>query len=328
MFDVRRREFITLIGGAAAWPLAAHAQQPAMPVIGFLNTLSPNNLAQGSLDAFRQGLGVAGFVDGQNVSIEYRWAEGHYERLPALADDLVRREVAVIAATGGEPAPQVVKAATQTIPIVFMANGDPVASGLVASLNRPGGNATGITIFGTMAAGKRLELLRQLMPKADIVAYLMNPENPNQEIDSVRAAAHTLGQQVLVLNASSDPELDAAFVAIAQQQVAALLVASDSLFFDRRERLVALAARQLIPTMYYLRAFPQAGGLASYGNSLTDLYRQSGIYTGRVLKGEKPTELPVIQSVKFEFVINLNTAKALGLEVPPTLLALADEVIE
>jgi putative tryptophan/tyrosine transport system substrate-binding protein len=209
-----------------------------------------------------------------------------------------------------------------------MANGDPVASGLVASLNRPGGNATGITIFGTMAAGKRLELLRQLMPKADIVAYLMNPENPNQEIDSVRAAAHTLGQQVLVLNASSDPELDAAFVAIAQQQVAALLVASDSLFFDRRERLVALAARQLIPTIYYLRAFPQAGGLASYGNSLTDLYRQSGIYTGRVLKGEKPTELPVIQSVKFEFVINLNTAKALGLEVPPTLLALADEVIE
>jgi ABC-type uncharacterized transport system substrate-binding protein len=327
---MKRRDFITLLGGgaAAAWPLAARAQQPAMPVIGFLNTLSPNNLAQGSLDAFRQGLGVAGFVDGQNVSIEYRWAEGHYERLPALADDLVRREVAVIAATGGEPAPQVVKAATQTIPIVFMANGDPVASGLVASLNRPGGNATGITIFGTMAAGKRLELLRQLMPKADIVAYLMNPENPNQEIDSVRAAAHTLGQQVLVLNASSDPELDAAFVAIAQQQVAALLVASDSLFFDRRERLVALAARQLIPTIYYLRAFPQAGGLASYGNSLTDLYRQSGIYTGRVLKGEKPTELPVIQSVKFEFVINLNTAKALGLEVPPTLLALADEVIE
>src|SRR6266699_4613803 len=293
---MNKREFITLLGGAAAaWPLAARAQQPAMPVIGFLNTLSPNNLAQGSLDAFRQGLGVAGFVDGQNVSIEYRWAEGHYDRLPALAADLVRRQVAVIAATGGEPAPQVVKAATQTIPIVFLANGDPVASGLVASLNRPGGNATGITIFGTMAAGKRLELLRQLMPKAGIVAYLMNPRNPNQEIDSVRTAAHTLGQQVLVLNANSDRELDAAFEVIAQKQVSALLVASDSLFFDRRERLVALVARQLIPAIYYLRAFPQAGGLSSYGNSLTDLYRQGGIYTGRILKGEKPADLPVYQ---------------------------------
>jgi putative ABC transport system substrate-binding protein len=328
MLDIRRRQFITLLGGAASWPLAARAQQAAMPVVGFLNTLSPNNLAQGSLDAFRQGLGVAGFVDGQNVSIEYRWAEGHYDRLAALADDLVRRQVAVIAATGGEPAPQVAKAATQTISIVFMANGDPVASGLVASLNRPGGNATGITIFGTIAAGKRLELLRQLMPKAGIVAYLMNPRNPNQEIDSVRTAAHTLGQQVLVLNANSDRELDAAFEVIAQKQVSALLVASDSLFFDRRERLVALVARQLIPAIYYLRAFPQAGGLSSYGNSLTDLYRQGGIYTGRVLKGEKPADLPVIQSTKFEFVINLNTAKALGLEIPPTLLALADEVIE
>lgn len=209
-----------------------------------------------------------------------------------------------------------------------MANGDPVASGLVASLNRPGGNATGVTIFGTMAVGKRLELLRQLMSKAGIVAYLTNPRNPNQEIDSVQTAAHTLGQQVLVLNASDDRELDAAFMAIAQQQVAALLVASDSLFFDHRERLVALVARQLIPAIYYLRAFPQAGGLSSYGNSLTDLYRQAAIYTGRVLKGEKPADLPVIQSTKFEFVINLTTAKALGIEIPPSLLALADEVIE
>jgi putative ABC transport system substrate-binding protein len=267
-------------------------------------------------------------MEGQNVSIEYRWADGHYDRLPALAADLVRRQVAVIAATGGEPTPQVVKTATQTIPIVFMANGDPVASGLVGSLNRPGGNATGITIFGTMAAGKRLELLCQLMPNAGIIAYLTNPRNPNREIDAVRTAAHTLGQQLLVLNASNDQELDAAFVPIAQKQIAALLVASDSLFFDRRERLVALVARQLIPAIYYLRAFPQAGGLSSYGNSLTDLYRQSGIYTGRVLKGEKPADLPVIQSTKFEFVINQNTAKALGLEIPPTLLAVADEVIE
>jgi putative ABC transport system substrate-binding protein len=195
MLDIRRRRFITLLGGAAAaWPLAARAQEPALPVIGFLNTLSPNNLAEGSLDAFRHGLAVAGFVDGQNARIEYRWAEGHYDRLPALAADLARLQVSVVAATGGEPAPQVVKAATQTIPIVFMANGDPVASGLVASLNRPGGNATGITIFGTMVAGKRLELLRQLMPKAGIVGYLVNPTNPNQEIDAVRSAAHTLGQ--------------------------------------------------------------------------------------------------------------------------------------
>jgi ABC-type uncharacterized transport system substrate-binding protein len=326
---MRRRKFIALLGGGAVpWPLAVVAQQPAMPVVGFLSTLSPSNMAANVMNEFRQGLKEAGFAEGQNVKIEYRWAEGHYDRLPALAADLVRRQVAVIAATGGEPSPQVVKAATQTIPIVFMANGDPVAAGLVASLDRPGGNLTGVTIFGMMAAGKRLELLRQLMPKAGTIAYLMNPNNPNREFDNVQAAARSVGQQILVLNADGSREIDTAFATIAQQGVAALVVASDPLFFDRRDQLIALAARQAVPAIYYLRAFSQAGGLLSYGNNLADMYRQVGTYTGRVLNGESPADLPVMQSTKFELVINLKTAKALGLEIPATLIAIADEVIE
>src|SRR5215475_8650674 len=325
---MKRREFITLLGGAAvARPLAAQ-QQPAMPVVGFLSTLSPTNMAANVMNEFRQGLKEAGFAEGQNVKIEYRWAEGHYDRLPALAADLVRRQVAVIAATGGEPSPQVVKAATQTIPIVFMANGDPVAADLVASLNRPGGNLTGVTIFGMIAAGKRLELLRQLMPKAGTIGYLMNPDNPNRELDNVQDAARSLGQQILVLNAHGDREIETAFTTITKERVAGLLVASDPLFFDRRDQLITLAARQAIPAIYYLRAFCQAGGLLSYGNNLTDMYRHVGMYTGRILNGERPADLPVIQSTKFELVINLKTAKALGLEMPPTLLAIADEVIE
>jgi putative ABC transport system substrate-binding protein len=328
-FDqLKRREFLSLLGAATAWPRAAPAQQPTMPVIGFLSTLSPSNMAANVMNEFRQGLKEAGFVEGQNVVIEYRWAEGHYDRLPALAADLVHRRVAVIAATGGEPSPQVVKAATQTIPVVFMANGDPVAAGLIASLNRPGGNLTGVTIFGMMAAGKRLELLRQLMPKAGTIAYLMNPNNPNREFDNVQAAARSVGQQILVLNADGGRAIDIAFATIAQQGVAALLVASDPLFFDRRDQLIALAARQAIPAIYYLRAFSEAGGLLSYGNALTDMYRQVGTYTGRILNGEKPADLPVMQSTKFELAINLKTAKALGLEIPPTLIAIADEVIE
>ena len=326
--QVKRREFITLLGGVGVpWPIAARGQQP-VPVVGFLSTLSPSNMAANVMNEFRQGLKEAGFTEGQNVKIEYRWAEGHYDRLPALAADLVGRQVAVIAATGGEPSPQVVRAATQTIPIVFMANGDPVAAGLVASLNRPGGNMTGVTIFGMMAAGKRLELLRQLMPKAGTIAYLMNPNNPNREFDNVQAAARAVGQQILVLKAGGAREIDTAFAIIAQQGVAALLVASDPLFFDRRDQLIALVARHAVPAIYYLRAFSQAGGLLSYGNNLADMYRQVGAYTGRVLNGERPADLPVMQATKFELVINLKTAKAFGLEIPPTLIAIADEVIE
>jgi ABC-type uncharacterized transport system substrate-binding protein len=330
-FDqLRRREFIRLLGGAAvSWPLAVRAQQPAMPVVGFIHILSPETVPR-FVPAFRQGLKEVGYVEGQNLAVEYRWAQGQYDRLPGLVADLVRRQVAVIAATGGDPSPQIAKAATQTIPIVFTANSDPVAEGLVTSLNRPGGNATGVTIFGPAAVTKRLQLLRDLMPQAVAIAYLMNPNNPNAEFElqAAQTAARSLGLEMLVLRAGTERELDTALATTLQQQADALLVASDTFFVGRREQVVTLAARHQIPAIYYLREFAEAGGLMTYGNSLPDVYRHVGVYVGRILKGEKPSELPVMQPTKFELVINLKTAKALGLEIPPMLLARADEVIE
>jgi ABC-type uncharacterized transport system substrate-binding protein len=327
---MRRRDFITLLGGAAAsWPLAARAQQPSMPVVGFVHTLSPENVPH-FVAAFQQGLKEVGYVEGQNLAVEYRWAQGQYDRLSGLVDDLVRRQVAVIAATGGDPSPQIAKAATQTIPIVFTANSDPVREGLVANLNRPGGNVTGITIFGPAAVTKRVQLMHELMPKAATIAYLMNPNNPNGEMEmkAAQTAARSLGQQMSVLSASNEREIDTAFAVMAQQTANALVVASDTFFVWRRDQLVGLAARHALPAIYYLREFAQAGGLMTYGNSLTDAYRRVGVYVGRILKGEKPSDLPVQQSTKFELIVNLQTAKALGLAIPDKLLALADEVIE
>ena len=301
---MRRREFITLLGGAATapWPLAALAQQPALPVIGFIHTLSPEGVPS-LVAAFRQGLKEVGFAEGQTVAIEYRWAQGKKERLAELAADLVRRQVAVLVAAGGEPSPQIAKQATQTIPIVFSANGDPVSEGLVASLNRPNGNITGITIFGPSAVTKRLQLLHELIPhEVATFAYLTNPSSPNSDIElrAAETAVRSLGKKFLILRASSEVELETAFVTIDQNRVGALLVASDTFFFGWRDKIVSLVALHQIPTIYYLRGFAQAGGLMSYGNSLDDMYRQMGIYTGRILKGEKPADLPVQQSTKFE----------------------------
>jgi putative ABC transport system substrate-binding protein len=325
---MRRRAFITLIGGAAAWPLAGHAQQ-SLPVIGFLHSGSPTTYSQ-LVTAFRQGLQEVGYVEGQNVRIEYQWAEGRYDRLPALATDLVMRGVSVIASTGGPSSVLAAKAATTTIPIVFSTGADPVGLGLVASLNRPGGNVTGVNVFTAVIDAKRLGLLRELVPTGTSIGVLLNPGNPTAKTqwDDIQEAARAVGQQLEVLHASSDVELDKAFVSDARRRSGALLVSADPFFVNQRDRIVSLAARYGLPAIYEQREFAVAGGLASYGTSLADAYRQVGMYTGRVLKGEKPADLPVMQSVKFEFVINLKTAKALGLEMPPTLLARADEVIE
>jgi putative ABC transport system substrate-binding protein len=321
---MRKREFITLLGGAAAWPLTARAQQTAMPVIGFMSTLSPESISK-PVAGFHQGLKETGYVEGRNAAIEYRWARGYYDRLPELAADLVRRRVTVIVASGGDPSPQMAKVATRTIPIVFGMFGDPVREGLVDSLSRPGGNATGVTIFGPAAVTKRLQLLHDLVPKPAVIAFLMNPNNPNGriEMEAAQTAATSLGRQIVVFNASSESDLDAAFAAMMQQRIGSLLGASDPFLFNRRDQIVSLAARHRMPAIYYLRDFAHAGGLMAYGNSLTDMYRLVGVYVGRILKGEKPTELPVVQSSKFEFVINLQTAKTLGIEVPNSMQLLA-----
>jgi len=325
---MNRREFITLVGGTAAWPLAARAQEQAMPVIGFLGSTSPDLYAN-QVGAYRRGLGETGHVEGQNVAIEFRWAESQYERLPAMATDLIRRRVTVITA-GALPAVVAAKAATTAIPIVFSIGVDPVAFGLVSSLNRPGGNVTGITNLNLELLPKQLEVLRELLPGATVMAALVNPTNPNADSQSsdLQAAARKLGLQLQILHASSDSDFDAAFAALSQVRASALLIGSDAFFTSRSAQLGALTARHKVPAIYQFREFAAAGGLLSYGSSIIESYRQVGIYTGRILKGEKPADLPVQQSAKVELIINMKTAKTLGLTFPLTLLGRADEVIE
>ena len=328
--SMRRREFMALVGGAsAAWPLAARGQQSAMPVIGYLSARSRDDTSH-LIAAFQHGLAESGYVEGRNVTIEYHFAIGQYDRLPAMATELVRRPVAVIAATGGEPAVQAAKAATSTIPIVFATGVDPVKQGLVASFNRPGGNVTGIVLFASQLEPKRLGLLRDLAPQASTVGILLNPSFSASErslLDIQQAARH-LNLAIHVLRANTDREIDAAFETITQQRIPALAVAGSPFFDTRRDKLVALTARNAVPTMFQFREFVEAGGLMSYGADFSEAYRQVGVYTGRVLKGASPGDLPIFQVTKFEFVINLKTARALGLKVSDNLLSLADKVIE
>jgi putative tryptophan/tyrosine transport system substrate-binding protein len=330
--DMQRREFIkVLVSVAAAWPLAARAQQPAMPVAGFLGSGSLQSDAF-RLAAVRQGLTEAGYVEGRNVAFEYRWAEGKYERLPALAAELVRRGVAVMISIGGVTSAVAAKSSTTTIPVVFATGGDPIKLGLVASLNRPGGNVTGVNFLTETLVAKQFEVLHETVSGTALIGLLVNPTSETteteREMKSVLAAADTLGRKLLVVQAHTDGEIDAAFVMLAQQHAGALMVLGDAFFLSRRNKLVELAARQSMPTMYNLREYPAAGGLMSYGTSITDAHRIAGLYAGRILKGEKPADLPVQQSTKVELIVNLKTAKALSLTVPPQIVARADEVIE
>ena len=334
---MRRREFIGLLGGAATWPmiaqapwLAARAQQVAMPVVGFLDSRSPDALTD-RLRGFRQGLRDAGYIEGENVAIEYRWAENQFDRLPALAADLVRRQVAVIATSGGLAVTFAAKTATTTVPVVFSAGEDPVRLGLVTSLARPGGNLTGINFFTGELAAKRLELLREVVPGAIRVAVIVNPANPpttETTLRDVEPAARALGLQIQIFNARTNREIDAAFAALVRERPDTLFIGNDAFFNSRRVQLALLAGRLGVPAIYSDREYAEAGGLMTYGSNIVDVYRQVGVYVGRILKGAKPADLPVVQSSKFELVINANTARMLGLTVPPSLLAIADEVIE
>jgi len=325
---LRRREFISLLGGMATWPLSAHAQQPAMPIVGYLSSLGQAVSVQFDA-AFRRGLSQMGFVEGQNVSIEYRWMTDSYDPLPAMAADLVQRQVAVICAFG-PPAVLAAKAATTSLPIVFVTGADPIKFGFVASFNRPGGNITGIWVVTAVLAQKRLELLHELVPKAELFALLVNPTSPVGEPQTrdAQGAAQALGLKLRVLSAATENDFDQVFATLIQERADALLVSADPFFYSRREHLVALAARHTIPTLYEIREYAEVGGLMSYGTVFRDGYHKGGIYVGRILKGVKPAELPVEQINKLELVFNGKTAKALGLEIPPKLLALADEVIE
>jgi putative tryptophan/tyrosine transport system substrate-binding protein len=327
---MKRREFITLLGGVAAvWPLAARAQQPALPAIGFLSSLSSSDLNL-VVPAFLEGLNGTGFVEGRNITIEYRWAEGDYQRLPTLSADLVRRKVAVIAAISGTPAALAAKAATTTIPIVFAIGGDPIAPGLVPNLNHPGGNITGVSFYSAPLVTKRLDLARELIAKGSMIAMLVNPDNPPSvaEGTAVQEAAAAIGQPLQILHASTQRHIDDAFATIEQQRIGALLVSPDPFFLTERIKLVVLMARHALPTIFADREQVEAGGLISYGASRRDAYRQAGNYAGRIVKGEKPSELPVMLPTKFHLMINLKTAKSLRIDIPATMLTRADEVIE
>jgi putative ABC transport system substrate-binding protein len=327
---MRRRDFIRLLGGvAAAWPLAVRAQQRPTPVIGFLHSASPGPFAR-AVDGFRQGLSETGYVEGQNVAIEYRWAEGQYDRLPALAADLAGRQVSVIVAVAGNAPALAAKAATTSIPIVFVSGGDPVSAGLVASLNRPGGNVTGVSWIATALVPKQLELLRRSVGNGALIGALVNPSYPDHDLQlrELQQGADTIGQEIKIVQAATAHDIDTAFVSLVRMSANALIVANDPFFVNRRDQIVALAAKHRMPAMYFSREFATGGGLLSYGASLIEAARQGGIYAGKILRGETAADLPVMQSTKFEFVVNLKTAKVLSLEIPPTVLALADEVIE